>query len=94
MEAQSPSEENVSPTPATEPATPETQSEAGYEFVVEPGDTVYAMVKALNEKGVTITVDDVLAANPSLEPTRLQTGQKLFVPANPVAKVEAVKEEN
>jgi hypothetical protein len=65
---------------APEPAAELTDTRTGYDFRIEPGDTLFAIANAFRERGVRVTVEEVLAANPGLEPTRLQTGQRIFVP--------------
>jgi hypothetical protein len=44
---------------------------------VESGDTLYAIARRFEERGVT--VEGLLAANPGLKPERLQIGQKVFI---------------
>ena len=53
----------------------------GYEYVIQDGDTLTAIVQAYRDDGIKVTVDDILKANPGLKPTALQIGQKVFVPA-------------
>lgn len=53
----------------------------GYEYVIQAGDTLTAIVQAYRDDGIKVTVDDILKANPGLKPTALQIGQKVFVPA-------------
>jgi len=55
-------------------------AERGYEYVVQQDDTISAIVKAYNEKGVKVSTDDVLKANPNLKPTSMRVGQKIFIP--------------
>ena len=77
-------EEPVSPSNLdVGPAKGETewgQDRLGYEFVIEPGDSLAAIVQAFREKGVVISMDDLIAANPGLNPESLEPGQKLFIP--------------
>lgn len=56
-------------------------SDRGYEYVVESGDTLDAIVAAYREKNIKVTVKEILAANPGLVPERMQIGQKIFIPA-------------
>lgn len=58
----------------------DTTAELGYEYVVKPGDTLYAIIQAYREAGINVTLSDVLKANPGLNPNRLQVGQKIFIP--------------
>lgn len=63
------------------PRTASASPEKGYEYTIEPGDTLSTVVAAYREKGVKVTVDDVLKANPTVKPTTLKVGQKIFIPA-------------
>lgn len=69
--------------PDDTPKTGSTSSgpERGYEYVIQSGDTLSSVVSAYRDKGVKITVEDVLKANPSVKPTSLRVGQKIFIPA-------------
>ncbi len=70
--------------PATAPAVDTTQLSAdqkGYEYVIQPGDTLSAIAQAYREKNIKVTVEQILAANPGLDPKRLKVGQKIFIPA-------------
>ncbi len=73
-----------SPTPASvksgdseKPAKPE----EGFEYVVQRGDTLSVIVKAYRDKGVKISTQQIINANPGLKPERLREGQKIFIPA-------------
>ena len=69
-------------TPKAKTETP-TGPEKGYEYVVQSGDTISAVVQAVNrEKGTKLTVDQVLKANPTLKPESLKVNQKIFIPAS------------
>jgi LysM repeat protein len=56
-------------------------SDKGYEYVVQTGDTLSAIVAAYKEQGVKVTVDEILKANPGLKATSLVVGKKIFIPA-------------
>lgn len=73
----------VAPRPATPPAdaATSTPSDKGYEYVIQSGDTLSVIVKAYAEKNIKVTVDQIVAANPGLNPKRLRVGQKVFIPA-------------
>ncbi|MBI3850821.1 MAG: LysM peptidoglycan-binding domain-containing protein [Verrucomicrobia bacterium] len=53
----------------------------GYEYEVQSGDTLSVIVQAYREKGIKVTVDQILKANPKLEPTKLRVGQKIWIPS-------------
>jgi len=75
--------------PPGEPAAGDKQQdktpsvEKGIEYVIQPGDTLSAVVQACKEKKVKVTVDQILKANPGLKPEKLRAGQKIFIPAVP-----------
>ena len=70
---------DVSQTPQTPDANPNNQN--GYYYQIEPKNTLSAIAKAYSAKGVKVTVDDILKANPGLNPNKLIVGQKIFIPA-------------
>jgi LysM repeat protein len=53
----------------------------GYPYEIQAGNTLSAIAKAYRAKGVKVTVDDILKANPGLNPNSLIVGQKIFIPA-------------
>lgn len=68
------------------PAAGDTRSSAAtdrghYEYVIESGDTLTAIAAAYKDKGIKISVDDILKANPGLKPERMSVGQKIIIPA-------------
>jgi LysM repeat protein len=52
----------------------------GYEYPIASGDTVSAIARAYRAKGVKVTSDQILAANPGLNPKNLIVGKKIFIP--------------
>ncbi len=74
------------PPPAREmPRPPARESAAsgplkGYVYTIQPGDTLSAIAQAYARSGVKVTVDDLLKANPNLNPNRLRVGQEVFIP--------------
>jgi septal ring factor EnvC (AmiA/AmiB activator) len=58
------------------PSTPET----GYEHEVQKSETLSTILQAYREKGVKVSLDQVLKANPGLKPERIRVGQKIFIP--------------
>jgi len=70
---------SVTPPPETaktfDPATPH------MEYKVQSGDSLSAIVKAYRDKGVKITLSQVLAANPGLKPENMKVGQTIIIPA-------------
>lgn len=70
--------------PASTPGVDTTQlspDQKGYEYVVQQGDTLSAIAEAYRQKNIKVTVEQILAANPGLDPKRLKVGQKIFIPA-------------
>jgi LysM repeat protein len=56
-------------------------AEKGFEYVIQSGDTLSTIAQAYREKGIKITSDQILKANPGLKPNSLRVGQKIFIPA-------------
>lgn len=52
-----------------------------YEHTIQRGETVNAIVRAFQEEGVNVTVDQVLAANPGLDPNKISLGTVIRIPA-------------
>ncbi|HLZ54705.1 MAG TPA: LysM peptidoglycan-binding domain-containing protein [Verrucomicrobiae bacterium] len=63
--------------PTTGPSGPQN----GYDYPVKSGDTLLAIVKAYRAQGIKVTTDQVLKANPGLDPKNMKVGQKIFIPA-------------
>lgn len=55
--------------------------EPGYEHVVAQGDTLITISQAYRERGVKVSVDQILKANSGLVPEKMQVGQKIWIPA-------------
>ena len=53
----------------------------GYEYEIQSGDTLSVIVQAYRVKNIKVTVDQILKANPKLEPTKLRVGQKIWIPS-------------
>jgi TolA-binding protein len=71
----------VSTTTSTDnPTPPSTGPQKGYEYKIAPGDTPSAIAKAYRAQGVKVTSDQILAANPGLNPKNLIVGKKIFIP--------------
>lgn len=68
------------PPPENEPKAVPVKPEAGFEYTVQPGDSLSLIVQGIREKGVKITLDQVMKANPKLVPERIRVGQKIFIP--------------
>jgi len=73
------------PTATTTPTASSSASpggkENGYEYAVQRNDTLSTIVKAYREQGIKVTTDQILKANPGLNPNSLKVGQKIFIPA-------------
>ncbi len=70
--------------PASNPTVDTTRispDQKGYEYVVQSGDTLSAIAEAYRQKNIKVTVEEIVAANPGLDPRRLRVGQKIFIPA-------------
>lgn len=68
-------------TPTADAApVPHAGPQKGYDYVVQQGDTLAAIVKAYREKNIKVTVQQVLDANPGLKANNMRVGQKIFIP--------------
>jgi phage tail protein X len=75
----------VPPVPTT-PTTPTAGAKQnGYEYTIATGDMVATIAKAYRAQGVKVTTDQILAANPGLNPNKMIVGKKIFIP-DPNAK--------
>ena len=63
-----------SPSPAPAPSSGE-----GFEHIVQPGQSLWAIAKAFQDQGIKVSVDDIRTAN-QLKNSNLHAGQKLFIP--------------
>jgi LysM repeat protein len=90
----------AAPVPAPKKSAPAVSSDApvsdkgsapekGFYHVIAEKDTLSLIVQAFREKNIKVTTDQILKANPGLNPNRLRPGQKIFIPA-PVANREEV----
>jgi len=71
----------VSTTTTTDNSTPTSSSpQKGYEYEIKSGDTVAAIAKAYRAQNVKVTTDQILAANPGLNPKNLIVGKTIFIP--------------
>jgi LysM repeat protein len=78
------SERKSTPTVTTNPATDGPTAdgrESGYEYKVAAGDTLSIIARAYRGQGIKVTTDQILKANPGLDPKNLKVGQKIFIPA-------------
>ena len=55
--------------------------QSGYEYSVQRNDTLSIIAKAYRDQGIKVTADQILKANPGLNPNNLKVGQKIFIPA-------------
>ncbi len=67
------------PTVTTNP--PAGGKQSGYEYSIQRNDTVNIVAKAYRDQGIKVTADQILKANPGLDPKNLKVGQKIFIPA-------------
>lgn len=67
------------PSPPDEPPVPDKQE--GFEYVIQPGDTLSTISQAYREKKIKVSVEQILKANPGLKADRLVVGKKIFIPA-------------
>lgn len=55
--------------------------EKGFKHTIASGDTISTIAQAFRDKGVKITSEQILKANPGLKPDKLRVGQEIFIPA-------------
>jgi LysM repeat protein len=66
---------------ADNPAPAGTGPQKGYDYTIQRGDTLLAIVKAYRDQGIKVTTEQILKANPGLDPKSLIVGKKIFIPA-------------
>jgi nucleoid-associated protein YgaU len=66
---------------ATKDPEPPKHDEKGFEYTIKSGDNLSTIVKLYKEQNIKITTDQILKANPGLQPDKLKIGQKIFIPA-------------
>lgn len=69
------------PAPTATSNSPPAGPQAGYDYIVQSGDTIAAIARAYRQQGVKVTVEQILRANPGLNPMDLQVDRKIFIPA-------------
>jgi LysM repeat protein len=68
------------PTPVKSHSTASGGGQTGYDYEIHKGDTLSAVAKAYREQGIKVTADEILKANPGLDPKTMKVGQKIFIP--------------
>lgn len=76
------SSRHPSPGPTSESGTEARSpiSDKGYPYEIQQGDTLAAIAKAYREKGIKVTTQQILDANPGLKANNMKVGQKIFIP--------------
>ena len=69
------------PPPAPTQNNTTAMPDKGFEYKVQPGDSISMIIQAYKEKNIRVTLDQILRANPGLHPEKLRVGQKIFIPA-------------
>jgi LysM repeat protein len=76
----------VSTTTSTDnPTATASGPQKGYDYTIAANDTISAIAKEYRAQGVHVTSDQILKANPGLNPSGLIVGKKIFIP-DPNAK--------
>ena len=75
----------ISHTEESKDNTPEPGPQKGYEYVIQSGDTLSTVLQAYNKefksKGMkTVSMQQVIDANPKVNWNALQVGKKIFIP--------------
>jgi len=83
----SPSVHKTTPSTATTPTSGAAASgpQKGYDYKIQAKDTLSAIARAYSAQGIKVTVDQILKANPGLDPKSLIVGKTIFIP-DPSAK--------
>jgi LysM repeat protein len=55
--------------------------QSGFEYSIQRNDNLSIIAKAYRDQGIKVTTDQILKANPGLDPKNLKVGQKIFIPA-------------
>ena len=79
----SPSGRKSTPSVTTNAATGGSSAggkENGYERTIAAGDTLSVIAAAYRDQGIKVTSDQILKANPGLDPKNLIVGKKIFIP--------------
>jgi len=53
---------------------------AGEQYVIQSGDSLAKIAQAASVFGAQVSMQDILEANPGLDPTRLRVGQRVLIP--------------
>jgi LysM repeat protein len=77
-----PTTSHKAPSISTDNSTPTASGpQKGYYYTIQEKDTLSAIAKAYSaELKVKLTADQILAANPGLNPNNLIVGKKIFIP--------------
>lgn len=75
------SRRSASAVPDTRPVAESNPAAPHFEYTVQAGDTLGAIVKAYRDKNVKVSLQQILAANPGLKPETMKVGQKIVIPA-------------
>jgi len=87
----SPESREELPSPiATEAFTPIEQVEAAaatseepsLSYILQDGDSLAMLLKAVRELNLELTLEDILNANPGLDPANLKNGQRILIPSS------------
>ena len=57
------------------------KGDKGFDYTVQSGDTLSAIIAAYKEKGIKVTEKQIMAANPTLVAEKMRVGQKIWIPA-------------
>lgn len=55
--------------------------ETGYYYTIKKDDSLSLIAQAFREQGLKVTTQQILDANPNLNPNKLVVGKKIFIPA-------------
>jgi LysM repeat protein len=72
---------HASPPVADTPKTPVDANAPHFEYTIQSGDSISAISKAYRDKNIKVSVEQILAANPGLNPKTMKVGQRIIIPA-------------
>lgn len=76
------SQQNLAGMGVSSSSAPVAGTGKGYDYAVQSGDTLSKIVASYRAAGVDVTAEQVLAANPGVNASKLRVGQTLFIPGS------------
>ena len=78
----SPTKKGSAPTSHGDPTPTPDANAKGYDYVIQPGDTLSGIAGDYKKKNIKIvSIPEIVKANPGLNPNNMVVGKKIFIPA-------------